>query len=250
MLALSAAAFSPSAGAQVLFGSATTFTTASQALDLLPAESAVVYAVSFGTHAASNIAVNTGSNIYNFQTGAGTPVTLSGVPGAVQTVGENVGLAGADFGNTNFNTAVGSFNWVGGGMIDILLTGLTDGQNYSVQLFAVDDRNLGGATSRGNQYSGDGGVTFSTTANQGNTINPGAVTTPNQYIIGTFRASGTTQTIRASAVGSADTIISALVLRAVAPELNAKAGLLPLTLFGFIGVLLWDRRRHKPFECC
>jgi hypothetical protein len=54
--------------------------------------------------------------------------------------GAGTGSFTGNTGNANFNTVLNGFNYDGGPKV-ITLKNLTVGQNYSVQLFALDDRN-------------------------------------------------------------------------------------------------------------
>jgi len=109
-------------------------------------------------------------------------------------------------GNTNFNAVLNEFNWDGGPKT-IYVNNLQVGEKYSVQLFGVDDRNLGGGESnrlanfQDPNDAGDDSATFK----MGDNV----------YVVGTFWASNSTETIQMNLPTSNAGSMNALVLRAL-----------------------------------
>jgi alpha-L-fucosidase len=91
----------------------------------------IVGAASFAKNAAGTVTLSNGTNIV-FK----TDNSVASCTGK----GAGTGAFTGNTGNVNFNTVLNGFNYDGGPKI-ITLKNLTVGQNYSVQLFALDDRN-------------------------------------------------------------------------------------------------------------
>lgn len=108
---------------------------------------------------------------------------------------------------------------------NVVLNGLTAGENYHVQLFSV---------------RGFPGINTFSSPEGGNTATVNVQTF--SYVVGTFTASAATQTITVAAT-SGNAYLSALVLRRRVPEISASAVSLPLccVALAMLGVL--DRRR-------
>jgi hypothetical protein len=115
--------------------------------------------------------------------------------------------------------------WVGGaGPLTLTLSGLTNGQDYQIELWAVDTRSF---DARSVQYSDGLGNTSVAFRQDAKTI-----------IMGTFQASGATQTVQISDPNNISAVFSAYELRAV-PEPSTWAMLL-----GGLGMLTMFRRRR------
>lgn len=115
----------------------------------------------------------------------------------------------------------------------ISLTGLTDGQQYIFQHFAVDDRNV----QKTNTYTmGSTGGTDSASITRGDI--DGTDLTGGKTIFGTFTAIGTTQNIFVKSVSTRGATTTGYVLSTV-PEPSSTA------LLGLGGLALILRRRRK-----
>lgn len=114
-------------------------------------------------------------------------------------------------GDPNMDTVLGStFEGVG----TITLNNLTVGTNYSVQLFAFDDNE--GPSRQGN---------FITSTNDTSDVSPSFNMGDNVYLVGTFMATNTTQTVILN--GDAGLYMSCLVVRyAAAASPKATLGIL------------------------
>ncbi len=158
----------------------------------------VTGAAAWGSNQDIIVTLTNGQTI-NFTVG-----TTNGGSGTVADVSPDGGPIGpntANFsgsGNGNFDTALGGFAYDGNNPV-ITLRGLTAGESYAVQLFALDNR--AGANTRTEAFS-DG-------TNQSATFSLGS----DQYVIGSFTATGTTQAINVVGVGQGATNINALVIR-------------------------------------
>lgn len=108
--------------------------------------------------------------------------------------------------NANFDAVLNRFSWDGGPKT-ISVNGLTIGEQYAVQIFAVDDRNVGGSESNrlANYQDPNDGADISATFKMGDNV----------YVIGTFTAANTTETIQMNLPTSNAGSINALVLRAL-----------------------------------
>jgi hypothetical protein len=176
-----------------------------QAYDFDNAGSQVVNGVTFSTFPGSSGDTTNISN--NFTGAAGS--NAQGFTGSYLTI-----LNDAQYvdGNTN-NTVV--------------LKGLTSGTTYQVEIISYDGRNYGSsANSRLNIVSGDTGGVAGTLAYGGGGTSPNNAGT---YLIGTFLANATSQTITFNTDnnGGSDSQINALVVESV-PE-PASLGLLALS---------------------
>lgn len=108
--------------------------------------------------------------------------------------------------NANFDSVLNRFSWDGGPKI-ITVNGLTIGEQYSVQIFAVDDRSLGGGESNrlANYQDPSDSADYSATFKMGDNV----------YVIGTFTAGNTSETIQMNLPTGNAGSINALVLRAL-----------------------------------
>jgi hypothetical protein len=166
---------------------------------------AIVGAESFG--ATETLATLTNGTVVDFKTdGSVAAVTAGGF-------GTATGAFSGDTGNANFNAVLDEFTYDGGPDI-ITLNNLFVGQQYTVQLFALDDRG-GTESDRTANYQdpNDTNDTSSTFA-MGNNV----------YTIGTFTAGSTTVSIQENLLVNNDGNINALVVRAlgviVAPQIS------------------------------
>jgi len=94
------------------------------------------------------------------------------------------GAFSGNTGNVNFNATLNQFNWDGGPKT-ITLNNLVVGQQYSVQLFALDQRAGGSSTVRGNYQDPNDNSDVSATFAMGDTV----------YVMGTFTANNSTMNI-------------------------------------------------------
>jgi hypothetical protein len=128
--------------------------------------------------------------------------------------GYTTGAFSGTTGNANFNSCLNAFYYDTGPHI-ITLSGLVEGQQYSVQLFALDDRSL---TPAGSART----VNWQNPADSVN-VSPTYSMAANDYLVMTFMASNTVQTVQENLLNSSDGNFNCLVLRAVLPA--APAGL-------------------------
>lgn len=220
-------AAAPLAAAPISWQSPTAITTAEAALNL---GGTIEYAVSWNGFEPITVTLDDSSTV-EFQSG-----TIDGT-GAVQVSGA-YGICGtncAEFygtSNDNFNTALGGFAY--DGVQDVTLTGLTVGQQYSVQIFSLDNRWCCGHQV---QYWSDlvGNMTDGYAHNL-------AI-----FTIGTFVADAATQTFRGMTDPSFQcsaqqcTNLNAVVLRSADVEVPEPAALALFGL-GLIGLAAGRRR--------
>jgi len=206
------------AGAPISFTTAP-ITTADATLGLA---GTVITAADFG--AGSQTVTLTGGKVITFD-GASTNATVVGGNGTF------TGAFNGNTGNTNFNTVLNGANYdSAAGTKQITLSGLTAGKQYSVQLFGLDDRG-------GNESSRT--LSFSDFSNNSS----GAITSgANDYVIGTFTAASSFQTITESVPSGGN--INAVVVRdlSAAPE-PSQFACLAFTALGMAGLLLKARKR-------
>jgi hypothetical protein len=135
---------------------------------------------------------------------------------AAVTAGSNGTTFGANTNNTgnyNFNTVLNEFNYDGGPKT-ITLNNLTAGVQYSVQLFALDDR---GGTRPANFQDPADGTDKSATFNMSDNV----------YVVGTFTAGSSSVTIQENLLNGGGGNINALVIRQlsnlpVAPQIASQ----------------------------
>ena len=114
---------------------------------------------------------------------------------------------GLTTGNANFNSVLSGFSWDGGPKT-ITVNNLTVGEQYSVQIFGVDDRADGGGAESNrlaNFQDPNDAADVSTTFKMGDNV----------YVVGTFMAASTTETIQMNLPTGNAGNINALVLRAL-----------------------------------
>ncbi len=212
------------AGAAITFGAATAITTADATLGGLGGT--IISAADFG--AGTQTVTLTGGQIINFD-GTGANATVVGGNGTF-----NSAFTG-DTTNANFNTVLNGANYdSAAGTKQITLSGLTAGKQYSVQLFGLDDRSQ--QNNRAFSFSDFSG-------NNSATITTGL----NQYVIGTFTAASSFQTITENLPNNGN--INALVVRdlSAAPE-PSQFACLAFTVLGMAGLLLKARKRTASVE--
>ncbi|MBC8095677.1 MAG: immunoglobulin domain-containing protein [Akkermansiaceae bacterium] len=107
-------------------------------------------------------------------------------------------------GNSSFNAVLTQFNYDGGPKT-ITLNNLVAGQQYAVQLFALDDRSPGTRARRAYFQDPADAANVSSTNTMGSKV----------YVIGTFTAPGTTVTIQENLPDGNGGNINALVIRAI-----------------------------------
>jgi hypothetical protein len=140
--------------------------------------------------------------ILNFSTDS----SIASATGNGTATGAYPAGTGLSTSNANFNAVLNGFAWDGGPKT-INLYNLQIGEQYSVQIFAVDNRNQGGGESN-------------RLANYQDPSDPGDVSATfkmgdNVYVIGTFYASNSIETIQMNLLTGNNGSINALVLRAL-----------------------------------
>ena len=172
----------------------------------------------------------------------GQTINFDGTSANATVVGGNGIFTGAfsgDTGNANFNTVLNSDNYDTqpgtNNTKQITLSGLTAGQQYSLQLFGLDDRNFSGINTRQYSFSDFSGDTAS------------VISGNNTYVLGTFTALSSFETITESVPSGGN--INAIVLRDIsaAPEPSQIASL-ALAALGMLGVVLKARKRKASME--
>jgi hypothetical protein len=158
-------------------------------------------------------------------TADGSVATVNG--GGTASVAYPAGT-GKTTGNANFDAVLNGFSWDGGPKL-INLNKLTAGQQYSVQLFALDNR--GGEANRlANFQDPNDNLDYSQTFKMGDDV----------YVVGTFVAGNTSEIILENLPTSNDGNINALVVRTIplppTVEITNSAGSLTLQWAG--GTLL------------
>ncbi len=208
------------AGAPISFSAPTAITTADATLGALAGT--IVSAADFG--AGTTTVTLTG----------GKTITFDGTGANAAAIGGNGTFTGAFSGNTGnsaFNSVLNGANYDSAfnNTKQITLSGLTTGQQYSVQLFALDDR--GGQSSRTLTFSDFSGDSTSS-------ITEGS----NNYVLGTFTALSSFETITENLPNNGN--INALVVRSLtaAPEPSALSSL-AFGVLGLAGLILSARRR-------
>lgn len=168
-------------------------------------------------------------------------VDFAATPGGLIT-GENAGspFSAANVSShpdTDFNSVLDSFSWdfgaVGVNTMTVNLTGLVSGGFYRVQLFVVDERSAG--SGRSQRFNDGLGNISGALAHQ-------QVGPDGRYVIGSFRASGSTQIINVAVATGTAAVLNALVLRRV-PEMNAGAAAIPVFMLSLVVLSLAERRR-------
>ena len=124
--------------------------------------------------------------------------------------GTATGAFSGSTGNANFNTVLNGFNY-DGGPHTITLKNLVPGKLYSVQLFALDDRN-------DNTHESSRLCNFQAPRNASNVSATFAMGN-NVYVVGTFIATGTNMVIQQNLPTGNNGNLNALVVRQLPPPL-------------------------------
>jgi hypothetical protein len=138
----------------------------------------VVGAEVFG--ATEQLVILTNSSTFDFKVD-GSIASVVNNNGSTATA---TGAFNGDTGNVNFNATLNQFNWDGGPKT-IILYNLVVGQQYSVQLFALDQRGGSSSAARGNYQDPNDNSDISATFAMGDTV----------YVTGTFTANNSTMNI-------------------------------------------------------
>lgn len=159
-----------------------------------------VGAAAFG-NTAYQVALGNG-RVLNFSTDS----SIASATGNGTATGAYPAGTGLSTSNANFNAVLNGFAWDGGPKT-LNLYNLQVGEQYSVQIFAVDNRNTGGGESN-------------RLANYQDPSDPGDVSATfkmgdNVYVIGTFTAANSIETIQVNLPTGNNGSINALVLRAL-----------------------------------
>ncbi len=142
------------------------------------------------------VTLGTGANI--FFTADGSVATATGAGMTYGAFSTNT------TGNASFNSVLTQFNYDSGPKT-ITLNNLVVGQQYAVQLFALDDRSSGTRARHANFQDPVDNANVSATFIMGDKA----------YVIGTFTATNSTQTIQENLTDGGGGNINALVLRAI-----------------------------------
>jgi hypothetical protein len=157
----------------------------------------------------------------------GTVVDFKADDSVAQVISGGIGIGNGGFsgntGNASFNAALSQFRWDGGPMI-IQLKNLTVGKQYSVQLFALDDR--GTATARLANFQDP---------NDANDITATFAMGQNVYFVGTFTATDTTATIQENLLTGNAGNINALVIRAIGSGIPPSISTAPQSTSAYAG---------------
>ena len=226
------------AGAPITFGAATITRTANGVLDT-PAGT-IIYAADFGAGTQTVTTTGPGGQVITFD-GTGANATVVGGNGTSTGAFTSTSTS---TGNAVFNTVLNGFNYdtLAGangtngttGTKQIMLSGLTAGKQYSVQLFGLDDRTASSArTFSFSDFSGDSTASI--------------INNSNRNVIGTFTAASSFETITENIPNGGN--INAVVVRdlSAAPEPSQIASL-ALAALGMLGVVLKARKRKAAAE--
>ena len=178
-------------------------------------------------------AQNGGSSI-TVTPGSGSPIVFAPAntswAGLAGGNGFTTGASTNSTGNANFNSCLNAFYYDSGPHI-ITLSNLVVGRQYSVQLFALDDRSLSPAGSART-------VNWQNPADSIN-VSPTYSMADNKYIVMTFMASNTVQAIQENLLNSGYGNFNCLVLRAVV-AFAAPAGLTAMAVSTSQVNLTWN----------
>ena len=199
--------------APIIWGTATNTTGKSQLI-----EGNVIVALSGGNGAILSTGGASGNSNYSFTGVYYTQITFVPVPGGRITA--DVSNGATSTGDANFDTIIQSFSDTESGITTgtQTISGLTNGKEYQIQVFYNDQRDT--RTGRVMTF-GDGEAT----ANTVNTTAGGSGW--GQYAIGTFTASGTSQTLTHTSNGFRNVHFNAILVVDPAPpsELNTPTNL-------------------------
>ncbi len=135
-----------------------------------------------------------------------TDSSIASATGAGTGAGAYPAGTGLTTSNANFDGVLNRFSYDGGPK-SISVNNLLVGEKYSVQIFAVDDRSVGGSESNrlANYQDPADNADVSATFKMGDNV----------YVVGTFTASSSTETIQMNLPTGNNGSINALVLRAL-----------------------------------
>ena len=188
----------------------------------------------------------TGGEVAVALNGGNASITVGGVTFAPSDLGsgEFIGaLAGRTSGDATYDELLNSMTYGGGTSTTLELTGLTPGRDYLLQIWYTDLRESS-SDGRTMTFSGPGRVAVAgeetaPALSEADVIGNMAGTDPagflGQYVVGTFVATASSETLRLETNGFGNAHLNALLVREV-PE-PATAALLAIGLLGL-------RRRH------
>jgi hypothetical protein len=153
-------------------------------------------AASFG--AGSIVTVTNGATVFTFDNTAAN-ATLTSITRAITGA-----YTGPSTGDTNLDTVLGTDDEVYGGST-LTLNNLTSGQFYTVQLFGLND--TAGASRQGNYSIPTDPADVSASFSFGDNV----------YVVGTFKATGTTQIITPG-IGGGGAYLAAVIVRNIVPS--------------------------------
>ena len=221
--------------APITWGAATNTTGKSQLI-----EGNVVFAVSGGSNVTIINGGSSGASTYHFTGVNYTNLTFNPTPGARIT--SDVSNGAVSTGDTSFDTVIRSITDTSSGITSGTQTinGLTDGTTYQIQVFFNDQRQ--GLSSRVMTY-GDGEASAS------NVNLTAGGTGWGQFAIGTFTASGTTQSLTHMSNGFGNVHFNAILVTyaGAAPTPNAPANL-TLNEGNNRNTLNWDDNTQPGFR--
>jgi hypothetical protein len=166
------------------------------AAQILGLPGAYFEAASFG--AGSIITVTNGATVFTFDNTA-VNATLTSITRAITGA-----YTGPSTGDTNLDTVLGTDDEVYGGST-LTLNNLTSGQFYTVQLFGLND--TAGASRQGNYSIPTDPADVSASFSFGDNV----------YVVGTFKATGTTQIITPG-IGGGGAYLAAVIVRNIVPS--------------------------------
>ena len=173
-----------------------------------------------GTQIVGAMLAQNGGSTITVTPGSGSPIVFAPADtswaGLSGGNGFTTGASTNSTGNTNFDSCLNAFYYDGGPHI-ITLSNLVVGQQYSVQLFALDDRS--GLSPAGSART----VNWQNPADSIN-VSPTCSMAANDYIVLTFMASNAVQEIQENLLNSGDGNFNCLVLRAVVAPPAAPRG--------------------------
>jgi hypothetical protein len=169
-----------------------------------------------------------GPTTVTLSTGSSIVFTAPGV--WADLTGGNGTFSGAfslDTGNANFNTCLNS-GYYDGATHTITMNNLVVGKQYSVQLFALDDRSL-------SSPAGSARTINWQDPNDATDISATYAMADNAYIVGTFTAADTSESIQENMLNSSAGNFNCLVLRAVGWTPAPSIAVQPRNSSGFLG---------------
>ena len=163
-----------------------------------------------GTTIAGAMFAQNGGNPVTVTPASGSPIVFSPANTSWASLaggtGYSTGAWSSTTANANFDNCLNAF-YYDGATHTITLSGLVAGQQYSVQLFALDDRSLSPAGSART-------VDWQNPTDSAH-VSASYSMAANEYIVGTFTASNSVQAIQENMLNSGDGNFNCVVLRAV-----------------------------------